>query len=43
MGLFAVVVLLMLLWIGITGLSSLQVTYGAFEKEQSQSAGKKSS
>lgn len=43
MGFFAAIVLLSLLWVGLTGLSSLQVTYGAFEKEQGQLAGKKSS
>jgi len=41
MGLFVGILLLSLLYVGISALSSLQVTYGAFDKEQGQMAAKK--
>lgn len=41
MGLLVGFVLLMILYVGISALSSLQVTYGAFDKEQGQLANKK--
>lgn len=41
MGLFVAFILLSLMYTGISALASLQVTYGAFDKEQGQLAGKK--
>lgn len=41
MGLLISFVLVMILYVGISALSSLQVTYGAFDKEQGQLAAKK--
>lgn len=42
MGLFVGFILLMLMYVGVSALASLQVTYAAFDKEQGQLAGKKS-
>lgn len=41
MGLFVGFILISILYVGISALSSLQVTYGAFDKEQGQSSSKK--
>ncbi|KAK5100708.1 hypothetical protein LTR70_001391 [Exophiala xenobiotica] len=41
MGLFVGLILLSILYVGISALSSLEVTYGAFNKEQGQPSGKK--
>lgn len=41
MGLFVFFILLMLMYVGVSALASLQVTYGAFDKEQGQLAAKK--
>lgn len=42
MGGIVFLLLLMILYVGFSALMSLQVTYGAFDKEQGQLAGKKS-
>jgi hypothetical protein len=42
MGLTVGLVLLLILYVGISALSSLQVTYGAFEKDSGPLAAKKS-
>lgn len=41
MGGFVAIILLSILYVGLSALSSLQVTYGAFDKEQGQLAVKK--
>lgn len=41
MGLLVGFVLLMILYVGISALASLQVSYAAFDKEQGQLAAKK--
>lgn len=41
MGGFVALILLSILYVGISALSSLQVTYGAFDKDQGQLASKK--
>lgn len=41
MGLVIGFLLLTLAYVGVSALASLQVTYGAFDKEQGQLAGKK--
>ena len=41
MGFIALFILLSMLYAGLNALSSLQVTYGAFDKEQGQLAAKK--
>ena len=41
MGLVVGFILLMILYVGISGLASLQVSYAAFDKEQGQLASKK--
>jgi len=41
MGLIAGVILLSILYVGVSALASLQVSYAAFDKEQGQLAGKK--
>ncbi len=42
MGLVVGFILLMILYVGISALASLQVSYAAFDKEQGQLAAKKS-
>jgi hypothetical protein len=42
MGFLVGFILLMILYVGISALASLQVSYAAFEKEQGQLAAKKS-
>lgn len=42
MGFTAGIILLLILYVGISGLASLQVSYAAFEKESGPLAGKKS-
>lgn len=42
MGLLVSLLLLSILWVGISAISSLEVSYGAFDKEMGPAAQKKS-